>query len=386
MQIIEVNNKKLQREFLELPLKIYRDDHNWIRPLDDDIEGVFDPKKNKLFRKGEAIRWILKDDQGEIIGRVASFINSKTAKSSDLLTGGMGFFECTNNKEAAFMLFDQCRNWLLKSNMEAMDGPINFGERDKWWGLLVDGFVEPNYCMPYNAPYYKTIFEDYGFKTYFNQYTYSIPVQTQLSENDIKKVERIEKDPLYRFEHIRKRKLAKYAEDFRYIYNKAWMKHSGVREMPKVQALSLMKKMKPILDEDIVWFAYYDKEPIAFFIMIPEINQIIRYLNGKMNLIGKIKFLWYKSRGVCRKMFGVVFGVIPKFQGKGLEKAIVLAASRIVQPLNRYDVLEMNWIGDFNPTMMHVVESLGATICKTHITYRKLFDETKPFKRAPVIK
>ena len=386
MKIVEVNNKGLIKEFLRLPVKLYKDDPNWIRPLDDDIESVFDPDKNKLFRNGEAIRWILKDDSGETIGRVAAFINNKTARSFDQPTGGMGFFECVNDKKAAFILFDQCRNWLEKRKMEAMDGPINFGERDKWWGLLVDGFVEPNYCVPYNPHYYKTIFESYGFKTYFNQYTYSIPIQSKLPENYAQKAERIANDPFYHFEHIKKSQLKKYAEDFRYIYNKAWVKHAGINEMSKAQAISLMKKMKPILDEDIVWFAYHDKEAVAFFIMLPEINQIIKYLNGKLDWIGKIKFLWYKYRGVCRKAFGVAFGIIPAFQGKGMEGALIMATARKVQPLNRYDVLEMNWIGDFNPTMMHIAESIGAKIAKTHITYRKLFDETKPFKRAPVIK
>ena len=386
MELIEVNTKRLQRDFLELPLKIYKDDPNWIRPLDDDIESVFDPDKNKLFRNGEAIRWILKDDRGETIGRVAAFINNKTARSFDQPTGGMGFFECVNDKKAAFLLFDQCRNWVEKRKMEALDGPINFGERDKWWGLLVDGFVEPNYCVPYNPHYYKTLFESYGFKTYFNQYTYSIPVQSQLPENYAQKAERIANDPSYHFEHIKKSQLEKYAEDFWYIYNKAWVKHAGINEMSKAQAISLMKKIKPILDEDIIWFAYHDKEAVGFFIMLPEINQIIKYLNGKLDWIGKIKFLWYKYRGVCRKTFGVAFGIIPAFQGKGLEGALTMATARKVQPLNRYDVLEMNWIGDFNPTMMHIAESIGAKIAKTHITYRKLFDETKPFKRAPVIK
>ncbi|MBW8049347.1 MAG: hypothetical protein FVQ77_03195 [Cytophagales bacterium] len=386
MQIIEVNTKRLQRDFLELPLKIYKDDPNWIRPLDDDIESVFDPDRNKLFRNGEAIRWILKDDSGETIGRVAAFTNNKTASSFDQPTGGMGFFECVNDKKAASILFDQCRNWVEKRKMEAMDGPINFGERDKWWGLLVDGFFEPNYCVPYNPHYYKTIFESYGFKTYFNQYTYSIPIQSQLPENYAQKAERIANDPSYHFEHIKKSQLEKYAEDFWYIYNKAWVKHAGIKEMSKAQAISLMKKIKPILDEDIIWFAYHDKEAVGFFIMLPEINQIIKYLNGKLDWIGKIKFLWYKYRGVCRKTFGVAFGIIPAFQGKGLEGALVMATARKVQPLNRYDVLEMNWIGDFNPTMMRIAESIGAKIAKTHITYRKLFDETKPFKRAPVIK
>src|SRR5690606_14418537 len=133
------------------------------------IEGIFDPEVNKYFRHGVCTRWILVNDKKETIGRVAAFINKKTAKATDYVTGGMGFFECVDDREAAFKLFDTCKSWLEEQGMEAMDGPINVGERHNWWGLLVDGFIDPNYCMPYNFHYYKKLFEAYGFKVYFEQ-------------------------------------------------------------------------------------------------------------------------------------------------------------------------------------------------------------------------
>jgi hypothetical protein len=155
--------------------------------------------------------------------------------------------------------------------------------------------------------------------------------------------------------------------------------------MPKSQALSIMKQMKPVLDEDLVWFAYYNNEPVAFFIMIPELNQIFKHLNGNLNLIGKLKFLYYKWKGVCKKMFGVAFGVIPDFQSKGLEGAIVIAAAKRIQPMAKYTDFEMNWIGSFNPKMMRICESVGSKVIKTHFTYRYLFDQTKPFYPAKII-
>jgi hypothetical protein len=389
MKIIEVTDSATKKEFLLFPVTLYKHEPNWIRPLDSDIEDVFNTKINKYFRHGSCTRWILKDDKGETIGRVAAFINNKTAKTTDFITGGMGFFECINDKEAAFLLFDTCKRWLQEKGMEAMDGPINFGERDKWWGLLVDGFIEPNYCMPYNFPYYRDLFEAYGFKVYFEQYTYHRTVEAPLPDLYAEKADRIARDSKYTFEHIKKSKLAKYAEDFRYIYNKAWVKHSGVREMPKAQAMSIMKQMKPVVDEDLVWFAYYDQEPIAFFIMIPELNQVVKHLDGKLkgkfDIVAKLKFLYYKWTGVCKKMFGVAFGVIPEFQGKGLEGAIVMAAAKKIQPRARYTDFEMNWIGSFNPKMIKICESVGSKVLKTHHTYRKLFDESKEFKRAPII-
>lgn len=387
MQLLEVKDKKAKEDFLKLPVRLYKNDPNWIRPLDTDIENVFDPKTNKFFRHGECTRWILVDNTGTTIGRVAAFINTKTAKKdNDQPTGGMGFFECINNKDAAFALFDQCKSWLQERGMEAMDGPINFGDRDRWWGLLVDGFTEPNYCMPYTHLYYKDLFEAYGFQLFFKQYTFSRKVKAPLHEKFQEKAERIKKDPNYSFKHIEKKHLEKYAEDFRYVYNKAWAKHLGVREMHKEQAMSIMKQLKPVLDERIIWFGYYKDEPIAFYINLPELNQIFKHVNGKLDLIGKLKFLWYQKMLKLKKMFGVSFGVIPEFQGRGVEGALVISITSYVWSEDcHYEDVELNWIGDFNPKMIHVCESIGAKVCKTHVTYRKLFDETKPFKRMPII-
>ena len=148
-----------KKEFLQLPLKLYKNEKNWIRPLDADIESIFDRTKNPCFEYGDCIRWILQDDQGKTIGRVAAFYdNRKVNADNDQPTGGIGFFECIDNQEAAFMLFDASKKWLQENNMEAMDGPINFGDRSRWWGLLVKGFTEPNYGMPYNFGYYQKVF------------------------------------------------------------------------------------------------------------------------------------------------------------------------------------------------------------------------------------
>ena len=387
MQLIEVKNKQTAKDFIQVPVNLYKGHPTWIRPLDKDINDVFDEKQNKLFRGGEAIRWILKNEKGELIGRIAAFINPQTKNKTKQVTGGIGFFECINNKNAAFLLFDTAKSWLQEKGVEAMEGPINFGERDKWWGCLVDGYdIEPNYCCNYNYNYYKDHFEAYGFKEYFQQYTYGIPVQSELPENYLVKAERIKANPSYSFKHIEPSKIEKFAEDFVTIYNKAWARNKNVAALKKAHAVALFKKMKPVMDKNIVWYAYYDNEPIGFFVVLPELNQIFKHLNGKLDTIGKLKFLFHKWRGTCRKMFGLVFGIVPEHQGKGLEGAIIKASADHIQPLNRYDYLEMNWIGDFNPSMMRVCEVLGADIIKTHITYRYLFDRSIPFERAPILK
>ena len=388
MKIKEVLTPSDIRTFLQLPVQLYKDVPRWIRPLDKDVESVFDREKNKTFRHGNCIRWILMDDHENVIGRVAAFINEKNSKKgNDQPTGGMGFFECIENKDSAFLLFDTCKQWLLSKGIEAMDGPINFGNRDRWWGLLVDGFDrEPNYQCNYNFPYYKEFFEAYGFKTYFNQYTFSRMVAEPLSHRLYEKAEMMKKDPDYEFRHLRKSEFDKLPGYMMNVYNKAWANRAENPELNLMQAKQIVKQMKPIMDEKLLYFGFYKGEPISFFLSLPEINQIFKYVNGKLDVVGKLKYLWHSWRKTNRKAFGILFGVVPAHQGKGCDGAMVLASKYVLQDqYHRYDEYEMNWIGDFNPKMINVVEQVGAFVCKTHITYRKLFDESKPFKRHPIL-
>lgn len=285
------------------------------------------------------------------------------------------------------MLFDACREWLKQQGMEAMDGPVNFGDRDKWWGLLVDGFdLEPNYNCNYNFPYYRDLFEDYGFQLYFKQYTYARKVREPISEKLKSKADRIFADPRYTFRHIDLKEIDRYTDYFRIVYNKAWGRHKGVPELNEKMAKHLMNQMKPIIDEKIMWFGFYDDEPVAVFTNLPEVNQLFKYVNGKLDLIGKLIFLWHKKRKTCTKMIGMVFGVVPEHQGKGVEGALIESTRRLVQgSYTRYEDFEMNWIGDFNPKMLRVAEQVGGYISKTHHTYRYLFDRSKPFKRHPIL-
>ncbi|QOI96594.1 MAG: hypothetical protein HRU69_03420 [Flammeovirgaceae bacterium] len=387
MNLLEVNTPELAREFLLLPVSIYKNEPRWIRPLDKDVEGVFNKSVNKTFQHGECIRWILREGN-QTIGRVAAFVNNKTVhKGNDQPTGGMGFFECVNNQQAANTLFDACKNWLASRGMEAMDGPINFGSRDRWWGLLVEGFDrEPNYQCNYNFPYYRELFERYGFRVYFYQLTFGRPIQGPLDSRLLEKAERIFQDKEYTFGHPDKIDVTKLAVEIRHVYNRAWAKRGEIPELTETQALALVKQMKPVLDKRLIWFGYYRKEPVVFFISLPELNQIFKYLNGKFNLPAKLKFLWYQKTGINKKAFGILFGVVPEHQGKGVDGAIIESFRRMAHSGSfPYEQYEMNWIGDFNPKMIRVAEQVTPHVVKRHATYRKLFDESKPFKRFPII-
>lgn len=378
MRMHEVQTATDKKAFIQLAVDLYANDPNWIRPLDKDIDEVFDVEKNKFFKRGECKRWLLKDDNDRIVGRIAAFVNRQYKQEQP--TGGVGFFECDNNCEHAAFMFDHCREWLRERGMEAMDGPINFGERDKWWGLLVEGFYPPLYGMTYNPPYYGEMFEKYGFRTYFGQICFSLQVHARLQEKFYERHAVYAADPEYQARRIEKSKLDKYARDFAYIYNKAWAGHGGGKEMEEKAVLKLFKTMKPVMDADLVWFVYHKEQPIAMWVNLPDLNQYFKHLNGKFGLLQKIQFLLLKQFGKCNRFVGIIFGVIPEYQGKGIDGFLIVSGASVIQPMGKYTDYEMQWIGDFNPKMINIAESLGTKRSRKLITYRYLFDRTKEFK------
>ena len=386
MQLIEVNNKITANEFLKVNVLMNKHNPNYIRPLDNEVNAVFNSSKNKLFNNGKAVRWILKNDEGKLMGRIAAFINPKYKNfGTDFKTGGIGYFDCINNQDAANALFNAAKKWLMENGMEAMDGPINFGDRDKNWGLMIEGFdEEPVYGMAFNPPYYQGLFENYGFKNFYNQYFFKLMANDELPKKFLERYNKFKSKPEYVAKHAEIKNLEKYAGDFATIYNAAWAQHGEAKEITKEEVLKLFKAMKPVMDETAVWFTYYKDEPIAMFINIPDVNQYFKHLNGKMGLLQKIYLLYLKKTGACKRLTGIAFGVIPKFQMLGIDSFMIYEAALVVKGLGKYESYEMGWSGDWNPKMLNIYRHLEAKQNRRLVTYRYIFDESKhPFKRHP---
>jgi hypothetical protein len=370
--IIEVNDKKSRKEFLLLPRKLYKEDSNFISPLYNDIEAIFDPGKNNFHSHGICKRWILK--KGNVtIGRIASFINYEKNKNPEFIIGGVGFFECINDEAAAFNLFDIAKKWLQAHNAKGMDGPVNFGENDKYWGLLVEGFVPPGLGMNYNHKYYQQFFENYGFKTQYDQYTNVIYVTKPFPERFTKIADWINNKPEYSFVHFERKNFEKFAKDFMEIYNDAWSDFENFTPIRLDTIKESFKEMKPIVDEKIIWFTYYNKEPIGFILAVPDINVILKPLKGQLNLLNKMRFLWLKKTTTIHRIRFIVMGCKKKFQNKGIESGMIRKLQLEVVPRNTITEAELAWVGDFNKKMIALHEATGAVREKVHRTYRKIF-------------
>ncbi len=373
MIIAEVNDKSTAKQFIDLPRNLYKDDPNFISPLDKDIKALFDARLNNFLSKGICKRWIAKNSNGTVIGRIAAFINYEKNKNPDFIIGGVGFFDCMDNEETAFGLFDTAKMWLQQHNAKAMDGPINLGENDKYWGLLVQGFMPPSMGMNYNAPYYQNLFEKYGFIKQYDQFTNVIYLDRPFPERFNKIAEWIANKPEYTFRHFEKDKFEKFAADFQEIYNDAWSDFENFSPIKSDTIKQSFRDMKSIVDEKIIWFTYHNNEPAAFVLALPNINQILKPLNGKLNLWSKLKFLWYKKTTTISRIRFIVMGCKKKFQNKGIESGMIKKLGIEVLPRNTIREVELAWVGDFNKKMIALHEATGAQLEKIHRTYRLTF-------------
>ncbi len=385
MQIIEVTDALTSKAFLDIPKKLYKDDPNWVCHLDKDIEGVFDPAQNTYFKHGYAKRWILKDNHDTIIGRIAAFYDSNTIDENSQPTGGCGFFECINDQEAADILFNTAKDWLEKHKIEAMDGPINFGETDKYWGLLVNGFTQPAYKISYNLPYYQALFENFGFRVYYKQEGFHLDIKAGVPDRFIKIAERIVRNPVYSFEHFKFSQIDKYVQDFTTVFNQAWAEYKKDFEpLETAYVYKFLNDGKVILEEKFIWFAYHDGEPIGIYFMYPDVNQIFKSFNGKLNLWNKLRLLYMVKTNKMTRARGVLMGLTPKFQGKGIEVGFIHHIENALKQKPQYNELEFSWVGDFNPPMRKIWLAVGAKSAKHYITYRYMFDQNAIYKRYPI--
>jgi hypothetical protein len=385
MNLLKVTDRKTEKLFLDVARVIYRNDKNWVCPLDSDINNVFDPEKNNYYKHGEAIRWILKDKSGDLIGRIAAFIDFKSVSDSDQPTGGCGFFECINEQEAANLLFDTAKSWLIEKGMQAMDGPINFGETDKYWGLLVDGFTQPAVEVPYNPPYYQALFENYGFKVYFKQEGFHYNLSAEMPERFLKIAGWVAKKPDYKFVHFRYKEIEKLVKDFTQVFNEAWKDFKKDFEPLRIEyVMNFLQKAKVIIEEKFIWIAYHKEQPVAIYLMVPDVNVIFKDFNGKLNLWNKLKLVYRVKTKKLTRAKGILMGVTPKYQGLGIESAFFYHLHDVFKELTQYTELEFSWVGDFNPPMRKLWTAIGAEPAKHYITYRYLFDRNAEFKRYPI--
>ncbi|MDH5603588.1 MAG: hypothetical protein OEY51_06605, partial [Cyclobacteriaceae bacterium] len=239
--------------------------------------------------------------------------------------------------------------------------------------------------VPYNHPYYQNLFETYGFQVYYRQEGFHMDLTKEVPERFWKIAEWVTKKPGFTFRHFSFAEIDSFVSDFTKVFNEAWsVFKKDFKPLTNEYAKGFLKKGKVVLEEKFIWFAYYEGEPIAIYLMVPDVNQIFRHFDGKLTLLNKLRLLYMIKSKKIQRAKGILMGVIPRFQKHGIESAFIWHINKALEGMAQDKELEFNWVGDFNPPMRKLWSTVGAYPAKNYITYRYLFDRQRKFERYPI--
>jgi ribosomal protein S18 acetylase RimI-like enzyme len=378
MKIIEVLEPQHWKLFHQVPHRVYAKDSNWIAPLEADVQSTFTPGKNRTYEHGEAVVYVLLDDNNKPAGRIAVFIDHRNNQIQPYVMGGVGYFECLDNSVYAKALFDQADEYFRAKGVQAIDGPINFGGRDKYWGLLADGYDQvPLFHETYNPPYYNRLFEENGYIAWEQILT----MKGNTATIDLGRlrliVERIRANNDVRVETYDPKKIEQYALDFTELYNAAFGHYEHFRPADPVGFKKTLAEVKNILDPDLLGIAYVEGHPAGFVAFFPEINPFLKFAKGKLPWWKALWFVFKLKTTKSKGAKGTGFGVHPAYKTKGIF-AFMVDYMTTDSLKSRYPEIFLTTVRAHNKEAVSVYLKLGVHIDRYHIGYRKSLDPKVP--------
>jgi GNAT superfamily N-acetyltransferase len=361
----EVRDQKDLMGFIRFPWEVYKEDPYWVPPLIKDQLSRLSP--NHPFRSHSEMILFLAKREGRIVGRIAGIIDHHYVEFHQEKTGFFGFFESVPDEKIVEALLTRVRNWLKERGMEKIIGPMNPSTNDEC-GLLVEGFdSSPCLMMPYNPPSYPALMEGYGLKKAMDLYAYFLEQSTFLADRLNRLTERLKKrEPQLQ---IRPFSLKRFDEELKIvkeIYNQAWSRNWGFVPLTDAEIDDLAKNLKPLIVPDVVLLAYWGEEPVGFSVALPDYNNVLKRLNGKVGLWGALKFVYYSKK--INSLRVMLLGVKQAFQKRGVESLLYIETFRRGIDKGYYQS-ECSWILETNVLMQRGIESMGGRRYKTYRIY-----------------
>jgi hypothetical protein len=364
-QVEEVNNEGDLRAFVRFPWQIYRTDRFWVPPLIKDQLLKFSPKHP--FHSHAEMNLFLAKRAGVIVGRIAGIIDRHYVEFHREKVGFFGFFESIQDPEIAELLLARVVGWLRGRGMEKMIGPMNPSTNDEC-GLLVEGFdSSPFLMMPYNPRYYPSLLEGFGLKKAMDLYAYLME-ESSFSKDRLNRIAlKLERrEPQLRVRPVSLRNLDRELMIIKDIYNNAWSGNWGFVPMTEEEIEFFAKNMKPLVVPDLVLFAYWGDEPVAFSVSLPDYNEVLKRLNGRLGVLGILKFLYFSRK--IKAIRVMLLGVKGTFQKKGAEALLYVETFR--RGIHKgYHEAECSWILEDNVLMQRGMEAIGGKRYKTYRIY-----------------
>lgn len=368
--ITRVESRADLRAFVDFPYRLYRDNRNWVPPLRRDVQHLLDPDKNAFFEHGAIQPFLARDASGAVVGRIAGVHNGMHLQRYSDGVGFFGFFETVERYEVAEALFDAAADWLRGLQLVTMRGPTSPSLNDTA-GLLTDGFdLPPSILMPYNPPYYEAFLTRYGFEPAVKMLSYYVHKKYMDADKLRRGVALVKR----RYPNLTLRPLdpKRFKEDVKVameIYNEGWADNWGFVPYTEAEAQKLAADLKQILDPDLFLFAEEDGVPVAFSVLLPDLNQaLVHVRDGRLVPLGLAKILAYSKSGAVYNSRMPLMGIRPSHKGRGIDGMLVLETIDRGVPKG-YDSCELSWILESNTRMRNFLDNLGTAIDKRYALY-----------------
>jgi GNAT superfamily N-acetyltransferase len=367
MNITCVTTPTDRKTFIDLPYRLYKNDPLWVPPLRDEVRGQFDPKRNPTLEHCEYDLFLLWED-GQVVGRIAAFIDRLAAQFWGEPVGLFGYYECSRDPGASRLLLDTARDWLRQRGMQAMRGPWSFVSQE--WGAVVEGFTpSPVVMAPYNPPFYNEQFLAYGLEKVKDLVVYCIDARDgyQIPERILTLTDRIAKRYGVRIRAVDMKNFDREVEILIDLSNQSLANNWGYAPVTEAEVRAMARDLKPVIQPKGVLFAEDGQgKPIGFAIAIPDVNIILKELNGSLLPFGWIKLLWKLPRLTHYRMFAL--GVIPEYHGKAIDSLIYRALyESVFSPDMR---MEINYVLEDNGPMNNAILKLGAKPLRRYRIYQ----------------
>jgi hypothetical protein len=365
LYIQEVKDKQDLMTFIRFPWEIYKDDRYWVPPLIKDQLQKFSPA-HPFRSHSEMILFMAKQGR-KTLGTIAGIIDHHYVRGHEENAGFFGFFESVADPNVAEILLSKVRQWLKDHKMEKMVGPMNPSTNDEC-GLLVEGFQSsPCLMMTYNPPYYRALLEGYGLKKVMDLYAYWLGTSSFVLGRLNRITGRLQKrGPQLWIRPINLRRFQDELKIIKTIYNDAWSKNWGFVPLTEEEINDLADHLKPLVVPELVLIAYVGEEPIGFAVSLPNYNEVLKHLNGKIGVLGTLKFLYYRRR--IKTIRVMLLGVKQSFHKKGVEGFLYVETFKNAIKQG-YFQSECSWILENNPLMQHGIEAMGGKRYKTYRIY-----------------
>jgi len=368
-QVILVTNAAEQKMFLDVPIMVYARDRYWVPPLRSDVAKKFDPS-NPFFQYGRLQQFVA-IREAKPIGRIVSAVNDRLVDREGKNIGIFGFFECVEDFEVAQALLSAASQWLREQGMTEVRGPIDLSTHNNCL-FLVDGFDSPPMVMmPYNPAYYPKFLEQDGWHKAKDAYAYDFPLDKPLSP-EFEKGYKIACKSGVNFRPLRT-KGEGFEQDAIGLYNlftKAFSDNWSSTPRTQSEFLDEAKSLQSLVDPDVFPIAEYNGEMIGFWMGLPDYNIPLKHVNGSLNWLGIIKFLWHRRQIDQGRVIAICS--LPEFRRKMVPLALIyLGMSGGIQKGKPYRRAELSWVYEDNAASRKLIEASGGKIYKTYRMYEK---------------